>query len=278
MGEQPVRPGQADDAAVGMAGAHQIRPQQAVLARKPVVPVGQQDPEGVAAGGVDLGGQFLRRLLVGVAVGIVDARQDNGVPVPLQGHELVGQHRDAVGGEDFLQRRHSAHGPLVVAGDVVGGGNGRKSPGGLRRVAVRRPPVLVLQIPQKKDVLRLLRGHSRQQVRVVRTERGAVEVAEDHDPAAIKTGGQIGKDRVKPGHLQSGVVPVEKSGQAQGGQGQHGQVPPGAALGMLGHGERGLLRRGTQHVRDVEKANPNVGSAGAAKRRLRRRGADARPV
>ena len=48
--------------------------------------------------------------------------RDNGVPVPLQGHELVGQHRDAVGGEDFLQRRHSAHGPLVVAGDVVGGG------------------------------------------------------------------------------------------------------------------------------------------------------------
>lgn len=106
--------------------------------------------KGSAAGGVDLGGQFLRRLLVGVAVGIVDARQDNGVPVPLQGHELVGQHRDAVGGEDFLQRRHSAHGPLVVAGDVVGGGNGRKSPGGLRRVAVRRPPVLVLQIPRKK--------------------------------------------------------------------------------------------------------------------------------
>lgn len=62
----------------------------------------------------------------------------------------------------------------------------------------------------------------------MRTERGAVEVAEDHDPAAIKTGGQIGKDRVKPGHLQSGVVPVEKSGQAQGGQGSTARFRPGA--------------------------------------------------
>ena len=103
----------------------------------------------------------------------------------------------------------------------------------------------------------------------MRAERGAVEVAENHDLAAVKAGGQIGKDGVKPGHLQGGVVPVEKSGQAQGGQGQHGQVPPGAALGMLGHGERGLLRRGTQHVRDVEKANPN------GKRGRRKRGAAA---
>ena len=56
-----------------------------------IVAVCQKDPEGVAVGGVELGGNLGGSFLIGVAVGILDPRKDEGVVPPRKGHEFVAQ-------------------------------------------------------------------------------------------------------------------------------------------------------------------------------------------
>ena len=79
--EHPIGKRKSPDAAVAVTGNRQIRAEETVFPRKAVVPVREQQPEGVAAGGVDLLGKLLRRFLIGVAVRIVDAREDDTVAV-----------------------------------------------------------------------------------------------------------------------------------------------------------------------------------------------------
>ena len=193
MGEEPVRKGQADQTAVGMAGKHQICPQLAVLTGKAVVPVGQQHPEGIAAGGVDLRRQLLRRFLIGVAVGIVNAGQYHGVPIALQRDKLIGEHGHPVGGEGLLQLRDVADGPLVVAGDIIRGGDGAQTVRQLGHIFRFPPPVLIFQIPQKENIVRFLFRHGAEKRLVLRAEAGTVEIAEHSDAAAVKPCRQIGK-------------------------------------------------------------------------------------
>ena len=131
----------------------------------------------------------------------------------------------------------------MVAGDVIGGGDGRQAPGDLRRIAVLRPPVFVLQVPQEENVLRLLCSHFVKQVLMMPAESRTMKIAEHHDPAAVKPGGQIGERGRKAGHLQGGVAPIQESGQTQDRQRQCGEFPPAAAPGMFWHEKYGLLRR-----------------------------------
>ena len=116
-------------------------------------------------------------------------------------------------GEGLFQFRHTADGPLMVAGDVVGGGDGGEAVGHLCHVFRLPSPVLILQIAQVEDIVRLLPGHGLKKCLVVWAEAGAVEITEYGDAAAVEPGRQVGEHRGCLGHLQGGIVPPEKNGQ-----------------------------------------------------------------
>ena len=220
-----------------VAGEHQVRPQEGILGGKAVVPVGQEQPEGVAFRGVELGGKLLRGLLVGVAVGVVDAGEDDGVAVSREGHVLVGKHRDPRGGQGLFQGRDFPHSPLVVAGYVIGGGDGAQARADGLGIALGVAPEAVLQVPQVENVFRLLRRHRCKKGAVSRAKLRAVEVAEDHDAAAVKAVGEVGEGDVKIGPLRGGIFPNRIGGKGQHQQGKDAQAAfPAAFFRFSCHG------------------------------------------
>jgi len=106
---------------VRVARERQIRAEAAVVAVKIVVAVRQQQPERVAVFRVDLLRELLRCLLIGVAVRVVDAREDDTVAVSRERYEFVREHRHAGFPQRALDLLHDlcAVAPLVVARDVI---------------------------------------------------------------------------------------------------------------------------------------------------------------
>ena len=231
---------------MAVAGEHQVRSQEAVLLREMVVPVGQQHPEGVfSIGGADFLRHRLRGLLVRVAVGIVDSRQHRRVPVPLQDQKLVGQHRHAPGLQGLFQLGHVPHGPFVVSGDVVGGGDARQARRRLFRVALRHITEGVQQIPHQKDIFRLLGLHGFQELPVFPAEPGGVQIPQHHGPAAVEARGQVPEDGAEGGHLQSRVVPadIESCQRRENQQKQQSPPPPPTWFGTPLHRHLRAVKR-----------------------------------
>ena len=166
-----------------------------------VVPVGQQNPKRVPMGCVYLGRYSLRGFLIGIAVGIVNARQNHRAAVSLQDNGLIGKHHDALCGQDFLQLRHVPHGPFVIPGDIIGWRNVRKTPRSLGGVIRRNFGEGVQKIAHQENILRLRFPDGFQKVLVVRAEVCRMKVPQDHSAAAVKTLGQSGEGRFKLGGL-----------------------------------------------------------------------------
>ena len=139
----------------------------------------QQQPEGVAAGGVDLLGKLVRRLLIGVAVRIVDARKHDGIAVPRERHKFVGEHRHAALAQRALERAHGggAMSPLVVARDVICRCDGRERRADFRGVGVRFLCPAVDEIARHEDLLRLRGSDRRVKALIVLAEIFSVQVA-----------------------------------------------------------------------------------------------------
>ena len=174
--------------------------------------MGQQHPEGVRLRRADLRRQLLRRLLVRKAVGIVDPRQEDAVPVPGQGDVLVGQHRDPGVPQLPLQLPDVPEGPLVVASDEVRGGDLRQRPAQGHRVASGRPAIPVLKVPRQENIVRSMGADLGNQVLVLLAEQSAVEVRELHDDAAVEALRQPGGGEGEALRLQGVVAPPEESG------------------------------------------------------------------
>ena len=235
---QPVGEGQTPDAAVGMAAEGQVRSQTAVPAVEKRVAVGQQQPEGGLLLGIQLRRQFLRSGLVCVAVGIVDPGDEDRLPVSLQRNELVGEHRNAGLPQGCFQFLHGgvAVRPFVVAGHIVGGGNGTEGLPYRLCIRYRGLGVLVHQIAGKEDQVRCCLFHGRIQPLIVLSEFPVVQVAELHDPQPVKfrrqRGGGVGQG-IGP---QRRIVPIYKQDQ----QGQqpppHDCVEPGTGTAAICHG------------------------------------------
>ena len=158
------------------------------------------------------------------------AQANQGVAVSLQRQKFVGQHCDTPGSEGLLQLRHVPEGPFVVAGDVIGGSDGGKTCGNGFCITGFGAAEPILQIAQIKDIFGLLFRNSGEQVCIFFTEISAVKIAENHDAAAVKAGGQIGKDRIKLLGLQGGVAPAEKQSCTKNYRKKNPQYPQGAAL------------------------------------------------
>ena len=113
----------------------------------------------------------------------------------------------AVFRQSFLHLGHVSHSPLVVAGDVVGGGDGAQTAGHSGQIARGNLPSGIDQIPHQKDVLRSLFRYGLQKVHIVLTEGCGMQVAQDHNPAIVEARREGGKCRVCVGNLQGGVIP-----------------------------------------------------------------------
>ena len=207
-----VGKGQADQTAVGMAAEGQVH--AAAFVQRPVVPVGQQDDVGAAQLGADLGHELGQGLLVGKAVGVVDARKDHGLAVPLQRHVFVGQHRHPAGGHGLLDapRRRHAQRPLVVAGDVIGGGDSRKAPA-QRLHHGKVGVILVDEVAGDSDEVGPLGRHGGQQLLIVPAKFGAVDVGHHGDAEAREGLRQL---FVRYGDLlraEAGLLPVKPAAE-----------------------------------------------------------------
>ena len=148
----------------------------------------EQHPEGVAAGGVDLLRELVRRFLIGVAVRIVDACEHDGITVAHKIRKLVGEHRHAALLQRALDLLHDlcAVTPLVVACDVIRRCDGRERRADLAGVDGRVLGLAVDQVARHEDILRM-RGLDRTvQALVALAEVFAMQIAELHDAAAVK--------------------------------------------------------------------------------------------
>ena len=218
----------------------EIRPQTAVPAVEEVVPVSQQQPEGIVIGAVDLLCQPAWCFLVGVAVGVVDPGDEDGVPVPFQRDEFVAQYGDARFPQSRLDLLHHgvAVGPFVVAGDIVGGGNGAEGRTHAPGVGNRLRRIFVHQIAGEEDHIRRGVFHGLVQFCVVLPEFPVVQVAELHDPQPVERGGQ-GRGGIGHGiRFDVRVAPVHK--QRQRGQHQkptHQSAERGTGSAALCHGK-----------------------------------------
>ena len=200
--------------------------------------MGQQQPEGGLLLGIQLRRQLLRSSLVCVAVGIVYPGDEDRLPVSLQRNELVGEHRNAGLPQGCFQFLHGgvAVRPFVVAGHIVGGGNGTEGLPYRLCIRYRGLGVLVHQIAGKEDQVRCCLFHGRIQPLIVLSEFPVVQVAELHDPQPVKfrwqRSGGIGQG-IGP---QRRIVPIYKQDQ----QGQqptpHDCVEPGTGTAAICHG------------------------------------------
>ena len=118
----------------------------------------------------------------------------------------------------------------MVAGDVIGGSNGGKTCGNGFCITGCGAAEPILQIAQIKDIFRILCCNSGEQVGVFLSKFGTVKIAENHDAAALKTGGQIGKHGIKLLGLQGGVTPAEKQSCAKNCRQKNQQRPQRAAF------------------------------------------------
>ena len=117
----------------------------------------QQQPEGVAAGGVDLLRKLVRRFLIGVAVRIVDAREDDTVAISRERYEFVREDRHAALPQRALDLLHDlcAVTPLVVARAVIRRCDGRERRADLASVDGRVLGLAVDQVARHEDILRM---------------------------------------------------------------------------------------------------------------------------
>ncbi len=127
--------------------------------------------------------------------------------------------------QELFQCRDVSNGPLVVPGDIIGGGDGGKALCHLGRIPVDAATVPVLQVPQEKEVLRLLCRNGGEEGLVPVPEFRPVEVAEDHDPTAVEPGGEIRKGEVHPGEGKGVVSLPEQSAAEQARKPQQKQPP-----------------------------------------------------
>ena len=166
-----------------VARERQIRAEAAVFAAEEVVPVRQQEPEGLAVGAVNVGGHLLGRFLIGVAVRVVDPREDDRVPAALRRDGGVAQVRHARLLKNLPQRGHQPGGPLVVAGDVVRRRNRDES--AQQRGHKIHARVLVREVAADGDEIGLCRLHGLEQADIIGTELLAVQVGQHDDACPV---------------------------------------------------------------------------------------------
>ena len=196
-----------------VSGEDKVCAQQAVAGRKEVIAVGQQQPEGIAVGRVDFGSQFLRRFLICITVGVIDAGKNQRIPVSLQWQMLIAQDCPTGGGERFLQRGDAACCPFVVAGDVIDRCDGLQSCCKFRSIGDGVRGFLVNEVTDNKNIFRLRSCRGGKQFLVILAEFGAVQVTKYHNAAAVKPCRQAGEHGVKPRGLQRTVAPPQEQGR-----------------------------------------------------------------
>ena len=116
--QAPVENWDADNAAVAVAAEDQIVAPAGVFLHS--VPVGQQD----CVIRVDFGAQFRAGFLSRRAVGVVHAPHGQSGAVAGPQFILVAEHTYAVLAQQIFEHVHFAHSPFMIAGDVIGRGDG----------------------------------------------------------------------------------------------------------------------------------------------------------
>ena len=159
-----------------------------------------------------------------------------------------------MGGQSFLQFRNMADGPLVVASNIISGSDDRQ--------ALRRPGGVICgdlvesvqQVAHKEDVIRFLLPDSVEKLCTPLAEAGGMQVSQHHDPAAVEALWQIPKDRVKPGDLQSRIIPADKQNrQDQDEQRRENRPQRTAPARVFCHRKAASLPQDQKHVKDVKK-------------------------
>ena len=212
--DEPIGEGETPNAAVSVPAKGQVGLQKAVFSAKAVVAVGQQQPEGVFCGAVHLGGHLLGRFLVGIAVGVLNAGQHDGVIAAAEGDKFVAQIGDTGIVQQFAQLANEAGAPLMVAGNIVGGRDGGK-PLQHRRQGVQST-LRVGNVAGDDDQLRLSLRHGAQEPRAAAAEFLAVQVAEMDHARAVPALGQAGRGEGVALRAQGVVAPPQPTDQQRG--------------------------------------------------------------